>query len=140
DDLDAPLLLVAEDLVAAWRLLQWQAVGNDEAGIDLAALNPLQQRPQVALHMGLAHPEGQALAERRSERELVHEPAVHPRDGDAPALAAGLDRLLERVQAVEAEPQRLLGRGRSRRPAWSRAPPAPLRRCRRLGRGHRSSP
>src|SRR5690348_185208 len=54
DDLQALLLLVLEDLVAVRRLVERQAVRDDEAGVDLAALDAVQQRPHVALHVALA--------------------------------------------------------------------------------------
>jgi hypothetical protein len=49
-------------------------MGDDEGRVDLAPLHPLEQGLQVAMHVGLAHPEGQALGESRPDGELVGSP------------------------------------------------------------------
>jgi hypothetical protein len=65
-----------EHLEAARRLVQRQVVRDDEARIDLARLNPFQQRPQVLLHVALARADGE---------RAVHHRAI----GVLSALAAG---------------------------------------------------
>src|SRR3712207_6208855 len=52
--LDAVILFVYEHVEAVRRLVQRECVGDDEARIDLAALDPLQQRAHIAMHMALA--------------------------------------------------------------------------------------
>jgi hypothetical protein len=44
DDFLAVVFLVLENVIAAGRLLERQGVGDDAGGIDLAVLDPLQQR------------------------------------------------------------------------------------------------
>ena len=68
----------------------------------------LQQVGAEALDVGLAGAELQALLHQRAERELVEEAAIDARHRDAPALAAGHDRLAQRVAAVGADADLLL--------------------------------
>ena len=107
-DLDAAVLLVAEHLVAVGRVVERQPVRDDERRVDLALLDPLQQRLHVPVDVGLAHLEGQALVERGAERELVEQPAVDAGDRDRAALAAALDRLAQRVRPVGRQHQAAL--------------------------------
>src|SRR5947209_8401897 len=97
---NALVLLIAEDPVRLRRLFQRQAVRNDEARVELALLDPRQQRLQVAVDVRLAHLEGQPLAEGGAKVDLVQEAAVDAGDRHRAALAAGLDRLAQRVGPV----------------------------------------
>ncbi len=97
-----------EELVAERSVRQLQLVGDDEAGVDLAVLDPCQQRPQIAVHVALPGADGEALVHERAHRELVHEPAVDADDGDDPAGAAAHDRLAEREGTLGLAPHRLL--------------------------------
>ena len=62
----------------------------------------------VLVHVGLAHLERQALGERGAERKLVEPAAVDAGDRDRAALAAGADRLPQRVRPVGGQIQRRL--------------------------------
>src|SRR5689334_226696 len=66
-DLDAVVLLVAEGAIHVGGLVEADPVRDDERGIDLAPLDAGEQQRQVAVHVGLAHLEGQALGERGAE-------------------------------------------------------------------------
>src|SRR5688572_2223745 len=50
-DLDATVLLLAEDVVAVLGLAERDAVGDDEAGVDPAAADVVQQFRDVAVHV-----------------------------------------------------------------------------------------
>ncbi len=50
-------------------------------GIDASLLDQLQQRLQIALHMGLTRLHRERLVDDRAERHLVEEAAVHARYG-----------------------------------------------------------
>src|SRR2546422_714470 len=91
-DLDAAVLFVAERLVRLRRLFERQPVRDDEGRIDQPALDEIEQRPHVAHHVGLTHPERQALLERRAERNLVEKPTVHTWNRDDAAFAARMNR------------------------------------------------
>src|SRR5579875_1808226 len=108
-DLYAVVLLVLEDVVAVRRLPQRQRVGDDPGRVDLAALDALQQRLHVPLHVALAGPQGERPVHPGPGGELVHEPAVHADHGDDPAAAAAHDGLAQRVGTVAFGPDRLLG-------------------------------
>ena len=58
------------------RLIEGQDVGDDEAGIDLAVCDLLEQRAHVALDVGLAGLDGQGAVHDRAKRDLVEESAV----------------------------------------------------------------
>ena len=90
---------------------------------------------QIAVHVRLAHLEGQPLGEGGAERHLVEEAAVDARDRHGPALAARLDRLAQRVRPVGAEAHAPSCPVVAARRSSCRAPPGPRRRCRRRGRG-----
>src|SRR3954449_5639578 len=77
DDLLAVVLLVLEDVEAAFRLVEWQGVGDDPGRIDLAAFDALQQRLHVALHVALPGTQGQRPVHPRAGGEFVEQAAVH---------------------------------------------------------------
>ena len=78
--LDALVLVIAEQAIGSGRVLERQAMRDDERRIDFTALNPFEQRLHVSHHVRLTHSECQALLKRRTERNLVEEPAVHAGD------------------------------------------------------------
>src|SRR5215210_1117436 len=106
DDLHALVLLVLEGLEAIGRLVEAEPVGDHEARVDLALLDPLVERLGVALDVALARLEGEALVHQRAGRELVHQPAVDAHDRDDAARAAGEDRVPQGVAAVALGPRR----------------------------------
>jgi hypothetical protein len=53
-DLQAVILLVDENVVSMRSIVELHVVCDDEAGIDLPALNALQQRTQITLDMALS--------------------------------------------------------------------------------------
>ena len=57
-----PSCLSRKVLVHLRGVVEADAVGDDERRVDLALLDALQQRRQVAVHVGLAHLQRQALA------------------------------------------------------------------------------
>src|SRR5438105_10485080 len=89
--LDAIILLVAKHIVSSGSFVELHAVGDHERGINLIRLDPVEQGLQITLAMGLSHAQGEAFAERRAERQLVHETAVNSWNRDCSALAASLD-------------------------------------------------
>src|SRR4051812_11963429 len=76
NDLDAVIFLVDERLVTVRRLVELQRVRNDEARVDLAFLDALEERLHVALHVGLAGSHRERAVHERPHRELVDEAAV----------------------------------------------------------------
>ena len=68
-------MLVTEGLVYLRSLFK----GDDEAGVDLAFLDALEQIVRPAVDVGLAHAEGERLVHRRTEGNLVDQTAVHAR-------------------------------------------------------------
>src|SRR5687767_8874069 len=52
-DLDGAVFLVVEHLEGRGGLVERDAVRDHEAGVDLAALDAVQERLQVAMHRGL---------------------------------------------------------------------------------------
>src|SRR6185295_10086488 len=69
DDLDSAVFLALEELVGARRVVERHAVSHDERGVDAALFDELQQRGDVAVHVGLAHSQRQALGEGRADRQ-----------------------------------------------------------------------
>ena len=61
-------------------------MSHDEAGIDLALLHALQQRPHVPLHVRLTVLIGERLVHHGPERDLVDKPAVDPGNRKTPPL------------------------------------------------------
>src|SRR4051812_25913881 len=53
DHLEAAVLLVEKGVEPEWGIVQAHPVGDDEARVDIAAPDPLQQQPQIALHVTL---------------------------------------------------------------------------------------
>src|SRR4030095_3709895 len=96
DDFDALVLLLFEDLVSVRCIFERHAMGDDEAGIDVALLDAREQRWEVALAVRLAGLDGQRAIHDRTERHLVEETAIHAGDRDRSAVAAALDRLAPR--------------------------------------------
>src|SRR3954454_14871171 len=109
DHLLATLLLVLEDVVPVRRLGQRQPVGDHPGGVDLAALDALEQRAHVPLDVALPGLQGQGAVHPRAGGELVDEPAVHADDRDDASTAARGDRLAESVRPVGLGPDGLLG-------------------------------
>lgn len=58
DDLDAAVLLVEEGLAVGGGVLDLDPVGDDPGRVDLAAFDPLQERGEVAVDVGLARFQG----------------------------------------------------------------------------------
>src|SRR3954464_6820931 len=98
DDLGVGVLLVVPVAVHLSRLLERSAVRDEESSIDLPLLDHLEQRLGVFLDMGLARLHGQPLLHQLAQREFVGETAVHARNREASALAAGEDRLAQRMR------------------------------------------
>src|SRR5689334_4455718 len=88
NDLDAIILLFLEHRESLRYLIERQPVRDDEARVDLALLNSFEQRLQIALHMRLAGAHSQRAVHKRSDREFIHQAAVHSDDGNSAAVAA----------------------------------------------------
>src|SRR3954464_9289227 len=84
----AVVLLVLEELVAAWRLGQRQSVGYHTGGVELSALDAREQWPHVPLHVALTGPQRAGPVHPRARRKLVDDPPVDPDDRDDAAAAA----------------------------------------------------
>ncbi len=98
-DLGHFVLLVVEHLVALGRLLERQPVGDQEGRYrSCSSRIALSSARHVVLHMGLAGLERQPLLHEGAQRELVDEAAIDCRHRDAPTLAAGDDRLADRMR------------------------------------------
>src|SRR5690606_38578833 len=106
DDLGAGVLFVVEFPVPLGPLVERQAMADEEGRIDLALGDRRIEGPQVALHVGLAGPERQALLHQRAERKLVEDAAVDPGHRNPPALSRGEDHLPDHVAAVGAQERR----------------------------------
>src|ERR1051326_1626804 len=98
--LNAIILFVLEDVVAFWPFVQRQAVRDDERGVDVAALDAFQQGAQVAMNVGLPHPEGQPFGEGSAEGKFIQEAAVDAWDRDGAAFATCLDYLAQGVRTI----------------------------------------
>jgi hypothetical protein len=55
----AAVALVQEQVISQRSLLELEAVGDDEAGVDLPPPDPLEQRLHVAVHVTLTGPDRQ---------------------------------------------------------------------------------
>src|SRR5687767_15865236 len=64
-DLDTAVLLVIERREALRRVSQLQPVRHDKTRINVAVLNPFEQRFEIALRMRLSRFEGQCLVHHR---------------------------------------------------------------------------
>src|SRR3954471_14068144 len=84
-------------------------MGDDEARVDLAALNALEQWTEVTLYVALPGADGQRAVHQRADRELVDEAAVRADDRDDAAVAAGANGLAQRNRPIGLELERLLG-------------------------------
>src|SRR4051794_24278181 len=93
DDLLAVVLLVLEHVVAPRGFVQREAVRDDPSRVELAALDPFEQRSHVALDVALAGAERQRPVHPRASRELVYEPTVDADHRDDPSTAARGDGL-----------------------------------------------
>src|ERR1041384_6598196 len=76
NDFDASVLLVVEDFVGARSVAERQAVRDHERGIDLAALDAIEQGPDIFLHVRLSHLEREAFAERGADGEFIDRKSV----------------------------------------------------------------
>src|SRR5581483_1249887 len=94
-DLDAPVLLVAEHFVSTRSIVEPHPVCNDEARVDLAALDPFQERLHVALDMRLSGFDFQSPVHDGAERNLIDETAVDARYGKRTFIPATADRLAQ---------------------------------------------
>src|SRR5687767_11509412 len=74
-DLDALVALLLEYLVGMRRLVERNAVRDDEGRVDVAVTDVLQEAAHVARHVRLAHLEGEGLGEGGAEVHLVEEAA-----------------------------------------------------------------
>src|SRR5579875_2738791 len=108
DDLGNAVFFVTPDLVHVACLFDSDAMRNKKAGIDLLVLNALEQGTQVLMHMRLAHGHLDALAESRTEIDLVQHAAIDAWDGQGAALTDGLEGLPQNEGAVCLEHERLL--------------------------------
>src|SRR3954451_8491443 len=54
DDFDAAVLLFAEDFVGVWGLAERESMRDDEAWVDSAAADVVEQLGDVAMHVSLA--------------------------------------------------------------------------------------
>src|SRR6188474_3837955 len=77
NDLFAVVDLVQEHVEAARSLAEREAMGDDEAGVDLSAFDALQKGAQVAVDVALPGAEGERAIDDRAHGKLVDEPAVH---------------------------------------------------------------
>src|SRR5919112_459631 len=80
NDLDAAVLLVTEHLVHLRTLLHRHRMRDDEGGVDLPFLDAAQEVVGPAVHVRLAHAEGEPLVHGGAERDLVQNAAVYARD------------------------------------------------------------
>jgi hypothetical protein len=78
---------------------QLHAVRDDHLGLELAFADALQQFGHEALHVRLAHLEGQALLEGIAEQEAVDEARIHARHAHHAAAPRGRDALAQRLAA-----------------------------------------
>lgn len=69
-DLDAIVLLVLENLIAIWRVVETYSMRDDKRWINRAALDEFKQRRHVLVHVRLSHLERQAPA-RRSQWPVI---------------------------------------------------------------------
>src|ERR1051325_4588143 len=99
-DLDAAVLLVPERLVHLGGVVDGDAVGDHEGGIDLALLDAVEQVVRPAVHVGLARAHGEPLLHEGPEGDLVHEAPVDAGDGQRAAGPADVDHLAQDVRAV----------------------------------------
>src|SRR5215203_3221833 len=74
------VLLFLEVRVALGRILEVQAVADEEGRIELPFQNHLQQLRRVFLYMRLAALDGESLFHERANRKLVGNAAVDTRD------------------------------------------------------------
>ena len=102
-------MLVAEGLVHLRSLFEADGVGDDEAGVDLAFLDALEQIVRPAVDVGLAHAEGERLVHRRTEGNLVDQTAVHAWNRDNAAWSADINYLAQHVMTIGFHHQCLLG-------------------------------
>src|SRR6478609_5794600 len=71
--------LLVEKVVALGSFGEWELMSNDEAGIDLAALDPFQERLHVAVCVALPRAQRQGAVDHCTNRKLVDEAAVYHR-------------------------------------------------------------
>src|SRR2546421_9318012 len=107
-NLDTAILFMFENVIALGRLIQAQAVSDDERRINFASLDTFKQRVQVAMNVCLSHPEGQALGECSPKGKLVEEASIHTGHRYCASFATGLDSLAESNRPVRAEARLLL--------------------------------
>src|SRR5579859_3526795 len=103
DNFDAAVFFVAELLVIRRGVLNLHLVRNDKGRIDLSTLYSFEQRLHIAMHMGLAHPKGEALVHGGAEGELVDDADINAGDGDGAALATAEDNLAQDVGAIRSQ-------------------------------------
>src|SRR5690606_11352913 len=92
-DLFAVVVFVHEHLVALRCVGQRQSMGNDETRIDLALLDPIEQRLHVTLDMALPRADSQSAIDDCSHRKLVDEAPVHSYHRYDAAIATATDGL-----------------------------------------------
>src|SRR5690606_33652695 len=108
DHLDAAVALVAKHRIGLRRLLQRQAMGDDDTGVYLALLDALQQRTQIAVDVGLPRLQRQPLVHQGTQGNLVRHTGVDPGHGHGATLAAGHDGLAQGHRPLRLQPRRLL--------------------------------
>src|SRR5437588_265613 len=103
DDLDAVVVLLLEGLVSLGGVVEFHPMGDDARRINVALLDALQERMQIAMDVGLSHLKGQPLGMSRAKRHFVEQSAIDSRNRDHPALSACHDRLPEGMRAIRAQ-------------------------------------
>nr|WP_236031675.1 hypothetical protein [Ktedonospora formicarum] len=103
----APILLMLEHVVPQGRIFEREPVRREERGVEFAARHVLQQTWHVFLPVLLSRTHRQPLVHDSADRELVHNP-IDAQDRQRPALAAGQDRLAQRLATVRLEMEGLL--------------------------------
>jgi hypothetical protein len=88
NDLDAVVLLFPKHGEPFRCIFKSHVVRDDEAGIDIAVLDSLEQRAHVALDMTLPGPDGQGAVHERTHWKLVYEASVDSDDGYDAAIPA----------------------------------------------------
>src|SRR3954447_2882231 len=109
DDLDAAVLLVAEDLVHFRPVLEGGGMRDDEGGIDLSLFDAAKQIVRPAIHMGLAAAHGQALVHQHAHRDLVVEAGIDAGDGEDSGRPADIDHLAQDMRPIILDADHLLG-------------------------------
>src|SRR5690606_14319629 len=85
------VLLLVEEAIALARLLERQAMADEEGRVDAPLADHVEETREIFLHVRLPGADGQPLLHHGADGKVVDEAAVDARDRDPPALAAGMD-------------------------------------------------